>query len=233
VPLVALESAPDILTFREGARKYFRGNRLRPDAELSRLADECAFPVLVLKPLCESHRAVELLDRFPQAQVIWIFRGYQDTVSSASIKWNSGAQAVEQLVTGTLPPDDWRLGGLTPEALETARRLYQPGLSLHHANAIMWYLRNRLVLDLDIVNRPRALLVKYEDLTTAPQLHFPRVFRFIGQPLKPAYLAGIHAQSVGRSRALQMPAAVDEACASLHAEIMRRYDASLRPGATA
>jgi hypothetical protein len=221
--LLALESAPDILTFREGARKFFQGSALRPDDELDRLFEACAFPVLVLKPLCESHRAPALLDRFPASKVIWIYRGYEDAVSSASLKWSSGIQAVEQLVAGTLPPGNWRLGGLTADALDTARRLYRPGLSLHHANAILWYLRNRLILDLDIPAQPRALLVKYEDLSTDPQRHFPRVFRFVGEALKPGYLSAIHAGSV-RRRALQdVPDDVAEACQRLHGEIDRRY----------
>jgi hypothetical protein len=230
VPLVALESSPDILTFREGARQYFRGSALRPDEELERLFDACPFPVLVLKPLCESHRALELLDRFPQSKVIWIFRSYQDAVHSASVKWSSGVQAVEQLVAGSLPPGSWRLGGLTAEALDTARRLHRPGLSLHHANAILWYLRNRLILDLDITAQARALLVKYEDLSTEPHRHFPRVFRFVGEPLKPGYLKAIYGGSV-RLRALQaVPDDVLEACQRLHGEIDRRYALACEKG---
>jgi hypothetical protein len=132
-------------------------------------------------------------------------------------------EAVEQLVAGTLPSGNWRLGGLTSEALDTARRLHRPGLSLHHANAILWYLRNRLILDLDIPSHDRALLVKYEDLSTDPQAHFPRVFRFVGEPLKPGYLRAIHGGSVRRRPLQEVPDDVIDACDRLHGEIEQRY----------
>jgi hypothetical protein len=227
VPLLALESAPDILTFREGARPFFRGGRLQPDETLRSLVDRCPFPVLVLKPLCESHRVLALLEKFPDARVIWIYRRPEDTVRSASIKWESGTAAVTRLIDGTLDVDDWRRGGLTTEALAEARRLFTTGLSLHHANAIMWYLRNRLALDLDVFAHPRVLVVKYEDLSSAPLAHFPRLFSFVGKPLEKSYLAGIHDRSVRRKPLDGVPAEVLDACEALYAEIDRRYQASL------
>jgi len=227
VPLVALESGPDIVTYREGARPFFKGVRLAPEETLDRLFDECAFPVLVLKPLCESHRAHQLLNRFAGSRVLWIFRGYQDTISSTSLKWSSGIEVVERIVNGRLHPDDWRAGGLTPELLDVARGLYQPSLSLDHANAILWYLRSRLLLDLDLFRCAGALVIKYEDLTADPGRHFPRVFQFIGQPLMASYLTGIR-QNPGRHRSFPaIPERVIEVCETLYNDLDRRYQQSL------
>jgi hypothetical protein len=216
---VALESAPDILTYREGAHPFFRNGRLQPDDTLETLFAACRFPVLVLKPLCESHRALELLERHPGSRVLWIFRGFEDTVRSASRKWSSGPEAITRLVTGRAEPNDWRAGGLTDESLEMARRLYQPNPGLHHANAILWYLRTRLVLDLRLFERADALLVKYEDLSTDPGRHFPRVFYFLQQPMKKEYLAEIHGRSVRRHALDDVPRAVIDACEALYAAV--------------
>jgi hypothetical protein len=227
VPLVALEGAPDILTYREGARPYFQRGLLAAEETLDRLFAQCLFPVLVLKPLCESHRARQLLARFPGSRLLWIFRGYEDTVASTALKWSSGIDAVEQIVQGRLRPDDWRGGGLTPELLDAARRLYEPALNLHHANAMLWYLRSRVLLDLNLFDCPNAMVVKYEDLTSDPARHFPRVFRFIGQPLKPAYLTPVHRNSSRRECTLDVPRPVADACAAVYDEIDRRYRKSL------
>lgn len=223
VPLLALERCPDILTFREGAAPFFDGVRLRPPAVLDQQFAHSRFPVLVIKPLCESHRALELLDRFPASRIVWIFRGVDDTVRSASVKWTSGAVAVQQLVEGGLPADDWRRGGLTDETRVIAARLYRPGLGLHHANAIMWYLRNRLLLDLGLFDNDRVLVVKYEDLSKDPARHFPRLFDFVGQPFRAEYTRGIHDRSVGRGPLADVPADVLEACHSLYQQIDARY----------
>jgi hypothetical protein len=228
VPLAALEGAPDVVTYREGARPYFRGVHLAPEDQLDRLIAACLFPVLVLKPLCESHRATELLGRFPESRLLWMFRGYQDTVASASLKWSSGIEAVERIVEGRLQPDDWRGGGLTPELLEAARRMYEPALTLPHANAILWYLRTRVLLDLDLFANPAVLVVKYEDLTTDPNAHFPRLFRFIGEPMKAAYLAPIRRASTRRVPALDIPRTVADACAAVFEEVDRRYRLSVK-----
>jgi hypothetical protein len=227
VPLVALESAPDILTYREGARPFFHGVRLTAEPMLDELFAQCAFPVLVLKPLCESHRARQLLERFPGSRVLWIFRNYEDTITSSSLKWSSGIEAVEQLLQDRLSRDDWRRGGVTPALLEDARRLYQPGLSLHHANAVLWYVRSRLLLDLDLFACPDALVIKYEDLTSAPVRHFPRVFQFVGQPLRPQYLSTIHSNATRRRPSPLIPRRVADACEALYAEIDRRYQAAV------
>jgi hypothetical protein len=228
VPLTALEGAPDIVTYREGARPFFHAGRLVREDRLERLFAACLFPVLVLKPLCESHCAPQLLSRFPHSRVLWVFRGYQDTIASASLKWNSGVEAVERILQGRLAPDDWRGGGLTPELVESARRLYSPGLGLHHANAILWYLRSRVMLDLDLFASPNVMVVKYEDLTSDPTAHFSRVFAFIGEPLKPAYLTPIRRNPSRRASSLDIPDVVGDACAEIYDEIDRRYRASLK-----
>ncbi len=90
----------------------------------------------------------------------------------------------------------------------------------------MWYLRNRLVLDLDLFSHPRVLVVKYEDLSRAPASHFPRVFSFVGTPLSPSYLAGIHDRSVRRQALDGVPGEVLDVCEQLYGEIDRRYEAS-------
>ena len=223
VPLFVLESAPDIVTYREGSGLFFRGKQLREEEALDRLFADCDFPILVLKPLCESHRARELVKRFQGSRVLWVFRGYEDTVRSASIKWRSGIDAVEQIVHGRLAPHDWRHGGLTPELLETARQLYEPGLSLHHANAILWYLRSRLAIDLDVFQCPDVLVIKYEDFTSAPVEHFTRVFEFIGQPLKREYLDIVQVSSRQRRSPLDIPKRVSDACEGLYAEMEQHY----------
>jgi hypothetical protein len=227
VPLSVLEQAPDVLTYGEGAPEYYNGLLLRPDDVLGQGFARCVFPWLVLKPLCDSHRARQLLERFPTSRIIWIFRGYQDTVKSTSLKWSSGAAVVKQMVEGRLNPDDWRRGGLTEESLAVVRRLYQPDLTLDHANALLWYLRNRLVLDQDLFGSDRVLVVKYEDLTSDPIRHFDRLFDFIGEPLQAAYIGDVKDPRNRVTPNLSIPEPVVATCEALLEEIDLRYRQSL------
>jgi hypothetical protein len=227
VPLSVLEHVPDVLTYGEGAPLYYEGLMLRPDDLLAQRFARCAFPRLVLKPLCESHRARQLLDRFPTSRIIWIFRGYPETVKSTSLKWSSGTSVVKQMVEGRLPPNDWRRGGLTKESLDVVRRLYQADLALDHANALLWYLRNRLVLDQHLFDCERVLVVKYEDLTRDPIRHFGRVFDFIGQPLRATYISDVQDTRRRLPPTLSIPGPVLQTCEALFEEINLRYQQSL------
>ena len=227
VPLSVLEQAPDVLTYGEGAPEYYHGLLLRSDDLLDQGFARCVFPWLVLKPLCDSHRARQLLERFPTSRIIWIFRGYQDTVRSTSLKWSSGATVVKQMVEGRLRPDDWRRGGLTEESLDVVRRLYQPDLTLDHANALLWYVRNRLVLDQDLFDCARVLVVKYEDLTGNPIQHFDRLFDFIGEPLQARYISEVKDTRHRVTPRLSIPEPVAETCEALFTAIDLRYRQSL------
>ena len=227
VPLSVLEQAPAVLTYGEGAPLYYNGLMLRPDDLLEQRFARCVFPWLVLKPLCESHRARQLLERFPTSRIIWIFRGYAETVKSTSLKWSSGTTVVKQMVEGRLRPDDWRRGGLTEESLDVVKRLYRPELTLDHANALLWYLRNRLVLDQGLFDCERVLVVKYEDLTRDPIQHFARVFEFIGEPLHANYTSDVRDTRSRMTPALSIPEPVVQTCKALFEEIDLRYHASL------
>ncbi|MDH3603711.1 MAG: hypothetical protein OEU26_29220, partial [Candidatus Tectomicrobia bacterium] len=76
LPIQVMERSPDILTYSEGHSRAFNGVLLKQRETLVHLLDQSPFPVVAFKPICESHRAVELLDTFPGARALWIFRHF-------------------------------------------------------------------------------------------------------------------------------------------------------------
>ncbi len=183
LPLHILDQAAAVSTFSEGVDPFFDRVLLRPLDRIEALVRRSSAPIIALKPICETHRVNELLDRFPRSRAVWIFRHYEDTVSSASLKWASGGGAVRRIAHGDIAPDDWRMGGLTAEKLQLVRRLYRDDLSLHEANAVLWYLRNDLFFDLKANERRDVLLVQYQELIEHPGEQVERLFAFIGTPV--------------------------------------------------
>jgi len=179
LPLEALDCSPDVATYSEGSSPFFDRVLLEPLDVVERAVQRSPFPVVALKPICESHRVQELLDRFTGSRAIWIFRNYRDTVNSTSVKWRSGREALRDLVRGAA---SWRSGGLAEDKIRLARGLYRDDMTLHEANAVMWFLRTGLFFDLGAHLRPDVLLVKYEDLVTQPDRGFARMFDFIDVP---------------------------------------------------
>src|SRR5690606_31615112 len=94
LPLQVMDQAPAIATYSEGAAPFFDRVLLQRLDRVEALGRLSVFPVVALKPICETHRVIELLERFPRSRAVWIFRHYQDAVNSASVKWKSGPEAV-------------------------------------------------------------------------------------------------------------------------------------------
>jgi hypothetical protein len=216
------------MTYSEGSAPFFSGVLLRPLESVERLLHRNPFPVVALKPICETHRIGELLDRFPESRAIWIFRHYQDAVISASTKWRSGKEAVRRLASGELERAGWRAGGLSAEKLATVRQLYRDDLSLHAANAIMWYLRNDLYFDLGIDQRADVLLVRYEDIVADPVTSLGRIFAFAGLGL-PADATKVVRSSPSNSKRPfpSIPGEIQLLCESVELKLVEQYRVTL------
>lgn len=223
LPLQVLDFSPDIITYSEGSAPFFERVLLEPLERVEALGRRSVFPVIALKPICETHRVNELLDRFPRSRAVWIFRDYRDAVNSASVKWTSGREAVRRLASERPESAGWRAGGLSKERLQLVQQLYSDQMSLHEANAVMWYLRNGLFFDLAADRRAEVLLVRYEDLVSQPQEQFGDVFRFLGLPPPVGLDRGIR-ESKGRSR--EFPAIAPEIrglCDGLQSRLLDHY----------
>lgn len=223
LPLQLLDASPDVISYSEGSAPFFKSVLLEPLERIEQLAARTPFPVIALKPICETHRVCELLERFPGSRAIWIFRNYRDAVSSASIKWQSGREAVRRLATGELDRAGWRAGGLTPAKLALVRELYDDALSLHAANAIMWYLRNDLFFDLGADRHPGILLLRYEALLNDPQPMLQRLFRFAEVSMPDGCRNLINGSSRSRSAFPPLPTRLEALCEQLERRLIDHF----------
>jgi hypothetical protein len=225
LPLEVIDHAPEVSTFSEGVDPFFDGVLLRPLDEVEQLAERSLSPVIALKPICETHRIGELLDRFPRSRAIWIFRNYEDTVNSASVKWTSGREAVRRLARRDFRANEWRAGGLSEEKLQLASRLYRDDMSLHEANAVLWYLRNALFFDLKADERPDVLLIQYEDLVADPHAQFSRIFAFIGVPVPTAAIEAIRPSGRAKRSFPTISTEIKSLCEDVQARLVSHYTA--------
>lgn len=228
LPLQVIDQAPEITTFSEGADPYFNGVLLRPLEDVEELVRRSSSPIVALKPICETHRVHELLDRFPLSRAVWIFRNYQDTVNSASLKWTSGREALRRIARREYPANDWRVGGLDAARLLLVDRLYRDDMTLHEANAVMWFLRNGLFFDLKADQREDVLLLRYEDLTARPQEQFGRLFTFIGTPIPSGALDAIRPSRQTKRHFPEISAEIKELCEELEQRLVEHHQTRAR-----
>jgi hypothetical protein len=231
LPLHIMDYSADIATFSEGTSPYFDRVMLQPLDYVAAHLRRSAAPIVVLKPICETHRVHELLDRFPGSKAIWIFRHYERASLSASVKWKSGREGLRRLAAGDLAAAAWRAGGLTEQKLAQVRRLYRDDMSPFEADVVMWYLRNGLYFDLGADKRSDVLLVRYEDLTSDPRRRFAEMFNFIGTPMPERAVNAIRESGGSRHTYPDIHPEIRSLCDELHNRLVTHYNQqTLAPG---
>lgn len=223
LPLHVLERSPDVATYLENNAEFYDGVLLRDDETLERRIRASPFPIVGLKPICESHRARELLETFPRGRGIWIYRQFRDTVNSAAAKWSSAGLYLRALLEGDVQTAGWRAGGFTPARAACIASLYQDDLSAHAAHALMWYLRNSLYFDQQLSSHDRVRLVRYEDLVREPEAAFGKVFDFLQIPFASKFASNVYASSVNARAFPSIPQPILDLCEATEERLDEAY----------
>lgn len=173
-------------------------------------------PLVVAKPLVESQNTGALLDAFPEAKAIWMFRNYQD-VARSNLKFfgeDTGHRDLAPILAGD--GGNWRSEHVDQQTLKVLRRLYKPDLPPHDAAALFWYVRNRLFFARGFSENPRVGLCRYEDLVSDPIGTMKASYGFIDSPYPgDRIIKDVFSHSKGKGRHLDLTPAVKDACREL------------------
>jgi glycosyltransferase involved in cell wall biosynthesis len=211
-----LDHSPAIRIFHENHASAFQDFQLRADGVLRTLVALNPAPAQVFKPICDSHKADLLLDRFDEARGLWIYRHYDDVANSADVKWGDHQrQLADAVAQGRLDAWGWRTERLPDAIIQDIRAVWRPDLTPSEGALLFWYMRNSFFFTLDLPCHPRVHLVRYEDLVTRPELAFARVFQVVGAPFDPSLVAGVRTTSIGRRPAPAASAAIRALCQGL------------------
>ncbi len=218
-----LDESTDTRIFHENNPLAFRDFELREAPVVRALAAAGPAPCQVFKPICDSHRADELLAGFPAARGIWIYRHYADVARSAVAKWSDHQrQVVDAIAAGDLDPWGWRTRDLPPPIIDAVRSVHRPDMSAYEGALLFWWVRNSFYFSRGLHEHPRLLLVRYEDLVNEPERTFPAVFEQVGARLEPRYLERVHAGSVRGTLAEEASPAIVALCEELLERLDRR-----------
>lgn len=194
-----LEKSPAIRIYHENHASAFRDFQLRPDPIVRALIQASPAPVQVFKPICDSHRADEILDRHPRSRGLWIFRDAGDVANSAVQKWGDHQREVIAAVArGDLDTWGWRTARLPGDILADIRRVYRDDLTAAEGALLFWYMRNAFFFALGLDRDPRVKLVHYRQLVREPERAFRGLFAHVGAPFERRFVSEVRASSVGR-----------------------------------
>ncbi len=217
----AFRCAPEVEVRNETDRALFRDYELRTD-RVAAAVSACRSPVMLVKALCDSHRARWMLDlpgttRVPR--MMWMFRGVDARAQSAVTRFGHANQyALRAIVSGN-GDHLWQAGGLS-----SANRLLLEQVDAEHldplsASALFWYLRNSLYFELGIDQRTDVVVVSYQRLVEDPIGELAWITRFAGIPLRPSMARHVERGRGGDTGPAVIAPRIRELCEAMDARL--------------
>jgi hypothetical protein len=186
-----LDAAPEVEARNENDRELFHRFRLRGDDVLLDVIGRSRHRIVLVKPLCDSHRVADLL-ALPTGvpgRALWMWRDADDRARSEVAKFgDANLRALRAIAAGDT--GIWQAGEVDP-ALVSSFDL--DVMDPHTAAALFWYLRNSLYFSLGLDQRADVQLLSYGSLVADPVAVAHRVCAFIGLPFRPSFVADVAA----------------------------------------
>jgi len=222
--------------FREGSKKAMTENwRLRETSDIHMLIEKTRQRFILFKPINDSQWADQLLSEYENSLVIWIYRDVFDTSNSAVAKWQGSQRDMIKWIGDAFAGQSTRESALARIAEKPNYGIYaerlseelqeqlacwtRSELSPHTGAAILWYLRNRIILDLGLETDPRVLLVRYEDFVQEPESQLKRMCSFMGARYSEKLAKGVFNTSVNKSETPLVNREVKKACEKLAGQL--------------
>lgn len=200
------------------------GVRYDPLPVLTATIKRTSAPFLVLKPLVESQNAPELLDYFPSARAIWVYRDYRDVAASNLNKFGVANGVDDVKPIAYRDQDNWRSERASDKVHSVIKQYYSPEMAPHDAAALFWYARNQLYFDLGLDHDPRVMIIKYEELVHNPHDKIQQIYTFMAQPFPgPHIVSNVHVGSVGKGCKIQLTDEIDSRCDALLNKLNNLY----------
>jgi hypothetical protein len=144
-----LAKSPEIELFNEDNPAAFTKYRLHDERTIQRLIDRSNTPVVLFKPILDTHMSARWLELFPNTKILFLFRHFYDVVNS-SLRW-FGPERWTKSVRGWIKSDFEELPPpLPPESTRASvRALWRPDLDPASSSALRWLFFNQLYYDLE------------------------------------------------------------------------------------
>ena len=228
--------AKQFSVFREGNKEAMTdGWRLRPDADIEALIDRQKARLIIFKPINDSQSALQMLARFDNSRIIWIYRDFNDTSNSAVTRWGPAQRdmvvwigkalgkygSVEKAMPAIVEKSGFAVyaENMSPETCELLIGWTRSPISEHTGAAIMWYLRNQLFFEQGLETNERSLLIGYEKFVQRPAEQLNRMGQFLSTRQLRNRAGDVFSSSVGKDEMPDILPAVLQACQLLNGRL--------------
>lgn len=156
-----------------------KGIRLNTIADVQHKLNRTNSPLIVIKPLVESHQAALLIDSLNNATGVWQYRHYIDVSISDNIKFpnTSGFGNIKFIIDGDIT--NWRSAGLSKETISIVKKFHKKGLTNFEASCLFWWVRNTLYFDQNLDVNPKFFLINYTKFVESPSATIDNIYKNI------------------------------------------------------
>ncbi|MDF2093735.1 hypothetical protein P0Y31_15400 [Knoellia sp. 3-2P3] len=232
-----IDLAPEVEVRNENDRTVFHRFQLRSDDVLRQTITSSRHAIVLVKPLCESHRVDQLLDLpgTPPGRALWVFREPMARARSEVSKFRDANLRALRAIAAGEGDTIWQGQRLPTESVELVRSFDTDSMSPESAAVLFWVVRNQLYFDLGLDRRPDVLPVGYDAFVADPAGQMSRLCAFIGLPCRPALFEHVVARESHGTRPLPVEDRVADLAARLHERLQAvavRDPAQSRGGAS-
>lgn len=209
-----LGQSVDVVLINEDNPEGFHNWRLHGLDVIDALVSSSSAPLVLFKPIVETHRTMELLGAFEKSKAVFISRNYKDTVTSIVSFFGEKTRRTVRCwqEEDFAAIDTW---SIPPEVRGRVSEMYEEDFSLADAAGIYWYVYNSAFCARGMADDPRVLLVLYEDLVTNPEEELRRACRHLTIQYRTSMTRDIFSSSANKGEAPELSVQVEAKCAAL------------------
>ncbi|MFC7486360.1 sulfotransferase domain-containing protein [Knoellia sp. CPCC 206453] len=195
--LRGLDAAPQIEARGENDRELFERFRLRDRDTLAAAVRRSRHHLVLIKPICDSHRVDLLLDDplLPHGRALWVVRDVVERARSEVSKFGPANLIALRDIAAGRGELRWQGERLPSASVELVRSFDTESMTSHTAAALFWVVRNQLVFDLGLDARDDVLLVSYDAFAADPESEMRRICTFLDFPFRPELCAHVTRRS--------------------------------------
>ena len=184
--------------------------RLVHDVEVERLRMAERSELVLIKPLHDSQRAVELLGKWPRSKGIWIYRHYREVILSHQAYYK-GRYSAEPYLNDLweLNEKSWKAEYLGAEMKDFIRTHRHLATNSTVAFALFWLARNSLLFT---NKHPNLITLPYSAMVRQPQLALEVIGHHLEMDFDPRYAEFPEHRERNKPLPHPLPCAVEVAC---------------------
>lgn len=206
-----LAQSPRVTLVNEDHPRVFNNWRLIGLEAVSDALRWSRTDVTIFKPIVETPRTVELLDKFPDSCALFIFRNPREAIVSL---WKFFGDRHIKTVQGWIDEDFALFPNLSQQMRQHLAAIWQQNQSAETACAVYWLVYNSTYFDLRLDENPRVRLLHYERLVNMPSKTLRSACEFTGIPFRSAMTWQVHTGTSSRAPELDIPDLLEAQCLS-------------------